>query len=216
MKTPSHIRFPLTALLALSFYGCAVETSGDPTLDEQNAAGEGVAEPGAAEENTGEVTEALGVYQVCITASTSDFSGTANSLTIGFYDTVDAVHFSCVLPNGVGRGQSACCEPYRYNGTPQTALSVYGLFFRFTGSDNTDGLMMTNMSANTTIGTKFAGKFTNISDEAHVDCTGCVFGMDCESCWIDRDSHKNCKGITISTDGAYGQIGDNSVFCYSR
>lgn len=176
------------------------------------------------EDLTGEAVQAdsTGVHQVCLTAHSHDNSGTGNSITIGYYENVVLGTLStCVLPNGVGTGATACCTPTSVTSTPQkivATLSYMGFVAYYTNtSSDGDGLRITNMSASvttTSTQTMSAGTYTDILFPDKIACEGCAAGTFCNSCWLDGDGHDNRTGMQISIDG-YDQIGSNAVYPYS-
>lgn len=135
---------------------------------------------------------------LCVKANDSDNAGTSNTRVVLGWLYANR-RYKCEISGGIKDGEEKCCTPVY-----TTYTLVDGTQFGVK-NESSDGLRVTSVKAIKGSSTWSVGTVRDFDPD--LECVGCFFGTDCESCWLDTDGHGDCRSITIT------MTGNNSSTC---
>jgi hypothetical protein len=128
---------------------------------------------------------------LCVVAADVSGAGSDGIFALG-WDT-NGRRYGCEIKNGIPRNTERCCVP-SYIAPTFSGTSSYAEMYIETLSG--DGLKMTKLKVKKGTAVWEIRKFD--SPSATGDCDGCLFGQDCNDCWVDADGHGPCKNWWVN------------------
>lgn len=150
------------------------------------------------------------ITSLCVDVSDKTNAETSNAIELD-YLTKSNDFWSCTLPSGAARGETACCTPTR-TWKNNTDDSYEFFYVQFQSSSSTDGLRVGGVSAYTDGGpTIHYGTFTKTST-SHLSMHDCDILGYCPSYSIDGDGSPSCWKSKLELDVA----GEARAYCISN
>lgn len=128
-------------------------------------------------------------------------SGSTNNLTVKYRN--ESGTFQCSISGGIASGATASCTSFTQSST-ETDTTRDDLYIGYSGTPNTDGLLVTEVKIVTGGSEYVVSKFTKAGSD--IDCWG-GDATYTAACWIDSDAHKKCKQMKIKLQGNKSEVG---------
>jgi hypothetical protein len=140
------------------------------------------------------------ITSLCVSVSDKTNAETTHAIELNFL-TISNDFWSCTIPDGADRGETACCTPTR-TWKNNTGEGLEYFYVQFQSSSSTDGLRVGGISAYADNGTTINyGTFAK-SSTSHMSFHDCNILQECASFTIDADGSPSCWKSKMSLDVA--------------